>query len=66
VVLPDEAKNGKFSFSVFDLMGRELKRNEEVLSSSENKIDITQLSSGMYLLKVSNGKISGTKRFVKK
>lgn len=61
----NEAPNNNLSISIFDLMGRELKNTDES-SSAMNKINIGQLPPGIYLLKVSDGKISGTKRFIKK
>ena len=62
----NEVTGNNLNISIFDLMGRELKNTNESPSSAWNKINIGQLPSGIYLLKVSDGKIAGTKRFIKK
>jgi hypothetical protein len=49
--------------SVFDLSGRELRSSK--ITSSINKVDVKDLSTGMYLLRIeSEGKI-GSKQFIK-
>lgn len=49
--------------SVYDLAGRQLRKS--TINSNTNKIDVKELSTGMYLLKIeSEGKI-GSKQFLK-
>ena len=63
--LTNENLEDKLTLSIVDVMGRNVESKLEVLSSSL-KMNTSQLSPGIYLLNVSDGKISGTKRFVKK
>lgn len=51
------------SVSIFDLMGREVMR---VKGSGLENIDVSKLTSGEYLLKVTSAGFDGTVRFLKK
>lgn len=54
----------KAAISVFDLSGRLMRSSS--ITSSANKVDVQDLSSGIYVLKIqSDGKI-GAKQFIKK
>ena len=53
--------NRKVSFIVYNLMGQQLKTN--TLTNSE--INVSDLSSGIYILEVNDGQKSITKKFIK-
>lgn len=48
------------SFTISDLNGRALKQSENT-----NEIDVSELSSGVYLIRISSDKKTQTKRFIK-
>jgi hypothetical protein len=54
-----KAKTAHVQFEIIDVMGR------TILVSKEKQIDVSTLSSGVYLLKVSDGDLHFAKRFVK-
>ncbi|HMK06022.1 MAG TPA: CHRD domain-containing protein [Flavobacterium sp.] len=58
-----EFKNSKANIEVFDLLGRiTFSEENSSIGSSELKIDLSSLSKGNYILKVSNGNQSSTKK----
>jgi plastocyanin len=52
------------NIKVFDILGKQL-LNEEINSSNLNPINVSNLSRGMYLIKVTSGENTQTKRFIK-
>ncbi|MBL4642996.1 MAG: T9SS type A sorting domain-containing protein [Flavobacteriaceae bacterium] len=54
----------KAEISVFDVSGRLLKTSS--ITSSANKIDVQDLSTGMYILKIQSEGKTGSKQFIKK
>jgi len=54
----------KAAISVFDLAGRLMKTSS--ITSSANKVDVQDLSTGMYILKIESEGKTGSKQFIKK
>jgi hypothetical protein len=65
-VLLAENNPGNIIFSIYDVMGRMVSMKKQETQKDVMSIDISNLQSGMYLLKVMDGEKSTTKRFVKK
>nr|MDQ3049119.1 T9SS type A sorting domain-containing protein [Bacteroidota bacterium] len=55
------SENSTFRYEVIDLYGRILKVNNE----AETIIDISQLSEGVYFLRMTDGKTFSTRKFIK-
>lgn len=59
-----ELMNQNLHFAVYDLQGKKL--NEGSMNTSEqNKIDVSRLANGMYIINVSNGERTFSNKFVK-
>ena len=56
--------NSKIDFQFFDVLGRSIKQVER--STSQGMLDITDLPSGIYILKVKSSEIEFTKRIIKR
>ena len=48
---------------LFNILGKKIK--EDLLENSQQKFDISHISNGMYLLKISNGENSTTRKIIK-
>lgn len=57
-------ENSKIDFQFFDVLGRTIKQIEK--TTSQGIIDINDLPSGIYFLKVKSGEIEFTKRIIKR
>jgi len=57
-------KSGDLKLEVFDVLGRQV--YDIVLSDNESSINVTNLISGVYLVRVSDDNTTQTKRFIKK
>ena len=61
IELPDTVENA--NVEIYDVLGKQLFSGE--ISKLNSKIDVTEFSNGIYLVRVSNGKSSQTKRIIK-
>ena len=61
VELPDTVENA--NVGIYDVLGKQLYSGE--ISKLISKIDVTDFSNGIYLVRVSNGNSSQTKRIIK-
>jgi hypothetical protein len=52
------------NIKVFDILGKQL-LNEEINSNNLTQLNVSNLSKGMYLIKVTSGENTQTKRFIK-
>ena len=59
-----ELLNQNLHFAVYDLQGKKLSEGK-LNTSEQNKIDVSHLASGMYILNVSNGERTFSDKFVK-
>jgi len=58
---------GKYHVGIANAEGRIVKETAiEMQSGATNSIDVSQLASGVYFLKIENGNQSATKKFIKK
>ena len=62
VVLPSNLQNT--SIEIFDMLARKI-FDAKMINTHFNLIDVSNWNSGVYLVKVSNGTSTKTKRFVK-
>ena len=62
IVLP--STNSTFRIDVFDVMGRAI-FNNNIQNSHWSVVDVSSWSSGMYLVKITNGNSTQTKRLIK-
>ncbi|MGB1018064.1 MAG: T9SS type A sorting domain-containing protein [Chitinophagales bacterium] len=60
----NEAQEGKYTFQIFDVSGKEMSVEVESFDAGFSKnIDLTDLSSGAYFLKITKGENTITKAF---
>ena len=60
-----KSKTSHPQFEIIDVMGRKVLSIKNQVSGVQNQIDISKLSQGLYLLKVTDGEFHFAKRFVK-
>ncbi|MFT5102709.1 MAG: hypothetical protein ACI86C_000352, partial [Candidatus Latescibacterota bacterium] len=61
-----KSSNGLGSVTVFDVLGREVKFEKIETSDQQVRMDLSELSRGVYYVLVSNGSSKTTQKLIKK
>jgi len=64
VSFPEE-RSQSAALSVYDVLGREVYRNDIIAGLKEFEIPIHELSEGIYYVRMSSGGVTATQQFIK-